>query len=75
MGDIADMMLDGTLCQQCGGLMDDQSPSDEELRNAPRGKDGLPIIESKAPGYPRTCEGCKRENRTWRKRKPKKKAP
>ncbi len=57
MGEIADMMLDGTFCQVCGGVMGDV---DENFV---------------APGYPRTCGGCKREDRTWRKRKPKKKAP
>ena len=58
MGEIADMMLDGTLCQVCGGLMEDMSPSEEELAAAPKNKEGLPIIDRKAPGHPRTCEGC-----------------
>ena len=26
MGEIADMMLDGTLCQQCGGVIDGTTP-------------------------------------------------
>ncbi len=39
MGEIAEMMLEGTLCQQCGEFMGD------------------------ACGYPRTCQGCKREDR------------
>lgn len=56
MGDIAEMMLDGTFCQQCGAVMEDISENHD----------------MEAPGYPRTCEGCKRENRTYRKRKPKK---
>jgi len=61
MGEIADMMLEGFLCQVCGGLMDDMSPTDEEMAKAPRDKKGLPIIDKAGPGYPRTCAGCKED--------------
>lgn len=60
MGEIADMILDGTLCQVCGGLMEDMSPTEEQLAKAPRNKKGLPIIDINPPGHPRTCEGCKK---------------
>ena len=46
MGEVAEMMLDGTLCQICGGLM-------EDLIN----ENGDDLKEP--PGYPRTCEDCK----------------
>lgn len=72
MGEIADMMLDGTLCQVCGGIMDDMSPSDEELAAAPRDKDDLPIIHREAPGFPRTCASCKEDERPRWGRKAKK---
>ena len=55
MGDMADMMLDGTLCQECGGVMEDISENHE--------------LES--PGYPRTCADCKpRKRRKKKGRKP-----
>jgi hypothetical protein len=42
MGEIAEMMLDGTLCEGCGTVMDDMvGPGSEN-----------------APGYPRRCAGC-----------------
>ena len=46
MGEVAEMMLDGTLGQICGGLM-------EDLIN----ENGDDLKEP--PGYPRTCEDCK----------------
>lgn len=42
MGDIADMMLEGLLCGQCGEYIDD---------------DG-------ADGYPRSCGGCRGEEKS-----------
>lgn len=44
MGDVSDAILDGTMCQVCGGLMEDMIP-----------KAG--VIQT-APGYPRTCDDC-----------------
>lgn len=45
MGEIAELMLDGTLCQVCGVLMEDLiQPGKKELKEP--------------PGYPRTCPGC-----------------
>ena len=43
MGEIADMMLDGTFCQQCGTIMF-YGPSIE---------DGL-----ESPGHPVNCSDC-----------------
>ncbi len=43
MGEIADMMLDGTLCQMCGV---DLSEENED------------IFGDEAPGYPITCAAC-----------------
>jgi DNA-directed RNA polymerase subunit RPC12/RpoP len=45
MGEIADMMLDGILCETCGVLMDDLIP---ETGNTLRS----------APGFPRQCPDC-----------------
>lgn len=45
MGDIADMMLDGTLCECCGVLMEDLiDDASDELEDA--------------PGHPRRCADC-----------------
>lgn len=45
MSEVTEMMLDGTLCVYCGGLMDDLIvESIKELKEP--------------PGYPRTCEDC-----------------
>jgi hypothetical protein len=46
VGDIAELMLDGTLCQCCGSVMEDLIPTD-----------GGNILKD-APGYPRTCSDC-----------------
>ncbi len=46
MGEIADMILDGTLCQECGGLVYDEGDPNEALE------------EEVSPGYPRTCYDC-----------------
>jgi len=48
MGDVADMILDGTLCQVCGSVMSDTIPF--------IGNNLIP-----GPGYPRTCEDCEKE--------------
>jgi hypothetical protein len=49
MGDIADMMLDGTLCEQCGSYIDT------------RRHDGLD--DDEPPGFTQTCKDCMKENR------------
>lgn len=36
MGDVADMMLNGTLCVGCGAVFDDMCPSEAECRAAKR---------------------------------------
>lgn len=54
MGEIAEMMLEGVLCQYCGVLMDDYCLPDDH----PEDKEP-PVIE--APGYPRTCADCAEE--------------
>ncbi len=46
MGEIADMVLDGTLCQECGGLVYGEGDPNEALE------------EEVSPGYPRTCYDC-----------------
>ena len=51
MGEIADMMLDGTFCQECGGLMEDLMYNIDNKKNTFDLKD--------PPGYPRTCKDCK----------------
>lgn len=45
MGEITEMMLDGTLCEVCGGLMEDLVP-----------EEGSELLD--APGYPRRCPDC-----------------
>jgi hypothetical protein len=40
MGEIAGMMLDGVMCQECGEFFED----------------------GEAPGYPRSCAACSRDN-------------
>jgi hypothetical protein len=47
MGEIAEDMIDGTVCQTCGCFMQDV------IDCAEKGD----IWD--APGYPRTCEACK----------------
>lgn len=45
MGEIAEMILEGILCEQCGCVIEDLIPTvGEELLDA--------------PGYPRNCEDC-----------------
>jgi len=49
MGDIADAILDGTLCEQCGSVVYEGNPnkaSNDEL----------------SPGHTRKCKDCKRTN-------------
>ncbi len=45
MGEVAEMILDGALCQICGGLVYEGNPDDA-------------TEEEFSPGYPRTCEEC-----------------
>jgi len=47
MGEITDMILEGTLCQLCGVLMEDMGRDDGGL-NEP-------------PGYPRYCVICEKD--------------
>lgn len=55
MGEVADMMLDGTLCQQCGVFM---------------GPDWARSSDDWQPkGHPVTCKSCRKDER--KKRKPK----
>lgn len=49
MGEISDMMLDGTLCEGCGELMDDLVPDE-----------GNELLEP--PGHPRRCADCQEED-------------
>ncbi len=52
MGEIADMLLDGTLCQFCGVINEDILAANPE-------SDG-PTVETFEPqGFPWTCAGCK----------------
>lgn len=51
MGEIADMVLDGTLCQECGGLVYEGNPDKA---------DDLDMT----PGHPRTCKNCA-EGEEW----------
>lgn len=46
MGEATDMILDGTLCEVCGSLIEDLIPDE-----------GNELLES--PGYPRPCDDCK----------------
>jgi hypothetical protein len=48
MGEIADMHLDGTLCERCGALMEDLIP-----------EEGNELLD--APGYPRLCPACQED--------------
>ena len=48
MGQVSEMILDGVLCQVCGELFDDLKPASGNVLLPP-------------PGYPRTCEDCKKE--------------
>ena len=56
MGDMADMMLDGTLCQVCGGVMPDLSDAADKAGAV----SGGPVVgvDWEPPGYVRTCPEC-----------------
>lgn len=54
MGEIADMMLDGTMCQVCGEHNPDLLAHLE--KHAPGG--GECKVPWDPPGYPITCTGC-----------------
>lgn len=47
MGEISKLILNGTLCEECGCLMEDLMPKDGSKE----------LLEP--PGYPRKCEDCK----------------
>ena len=46
MGDITEMILDGTLCQRCGAMVYDKGDPKDASK------------EELSPGYPRTCQDC-----------------
>ena len=48
MGQVADDILDGICCEQCGSWMPDVFKKDHKGKTA---------FED-PPGYPRTCPGC-----------------
>jgi len=52
MGEITDMFLDGTLCEECGALIEDMTEGAIELPN------GKWKMVKKPPGYPRKCKDC-----------------
>lgn len=63
MGEIADMMLDGTLCQGCGAYMDDSEPGHPRFCHSCRREQR----ESMSPRFPApsnpakvACEVCGR---------------
>lgn len=49
MGNIADLIIKGVLCEQCGCLMEDLiQPGTNQLKES--------------PGYPRSCPDCTPSN-------------
>ena len=62
MGDIAEMMLDGTLCERCGSVFPDIVPTEKEFREAK--KKGKYPVGHDSPGYPRTCCSCLEDQNT-----------
>jgi hypothetical protein len=62
MGETSELMLEGVLCQICGGYMDDLETKMID------GKEH--IVE--VPGFPRTCPSCKKRERKKKYGKPKK---
>lgn len=48
MGDITDSVLDGTLCEDCGGIVYEGDPNKATK-------------EDLSPGFPRKCKECKEE--------------
>jgi hypothetical protein len=48
MGEITDMVLDGTLCKTCGILVYDGDPH-------------IAKIKEITPGFPRNCRSCEEE--------------
>jgi len=56
MGEVAELILDGTLCQSCGALNEDFIAAAE--KQAPKGGD----VHWEPPGYPITCADCQRES-------------
>jgi hypothetical protein len=52
MGEIADMMLDGTLCSCCGDFLDQNFDLDGAV-------DG--VVEDTSPGFPMMCAACEFE--------------
>lgn len=48
MGEIADLHLDGTLCERCGSLMEDLIVKGSNTLKEP-------------PGHPRMCDDCEED--------------
>lgn len=49
MGDYTDMVMNGTLCEQCGSLVTNKDPNKISTKEL-------------SPGHPRVCSYCKKEN-------------
>jgi len=58
MGEISEMILDGTLCQGCGCLMEDLSKSAKKKEG---GADNEYEFTMKPPGHHRTYKSCLKE--------------
>jgi hypothetical protein len=57
MGEIAELMLNGSMCQVCGEHNEDLLAHLE--KHAPGG--GVCEVPWEPPGYPYTCPGCSNE--------------
>ena len=53
MGEIADMMLDGTLCVGCGVFLEEN-----HRPTGKKDKEGRDIVEAIEEGYPIYCPDC-----------------
>ena len=57
MGEIADMMLDGTLCSSCGSFLEENFDLEAD------------VIEDTSPGFPMMCASCSAEEAPPRKKR------
>lgn len=48
MGDVADMLIDGTLCEDCGAVIDDDSPGHPRCCNDCERERGIAAVDSAA---------------------------
>lgn len=60
MGEMAELILEGYFCQVCGAVMEDLIvPGQKQLKEA--------------PGHPRTCDDCRRDDKprpgAWKKKR------